>query len=303
MTAEQYARIRAQDPRYRGKSTFYPNHHHKSLPNVDLNLGSSTLPRTTTRTTDNETSLRGDKVATATSSTSLYDNVASGNQSTASNAAENTSRQNKSDTSTMTSMGTQSVGTQNQLGQDDNVHGQPNQRNEESSKSEGTQAGGTLQQKLTKTASIGTGTRSKDHNEELVSEKQQIDFFYSSWHLPFQCREAHEMHHSLINGSKRNKSKSTEDMNIGKENILSIVAKKKINIHIVADTGTLKRMYKPMQSTESPVTSPEMGRRRYNYYNSATNTVHNHPLHSSHFINSNNTMPSRQQASRFSGSR
>jgi hypothetical protein len=130
-------------------------------------LGSSTLPRTTTRTTEIETSLRGEKVATATSSTSLYDNVASGNQSTASNVAENSGRQNKSDTSTMTSMGTQSVGTQNQ---DDNVHGQSNQRNEESSKSEGTQAGGTLQQKLTKTASIGTGTRSKDHNEELVIE-------------------------------------------------------------------------------------------------------------------------------------
>jgi hypothetical protein len=109
-------------------------------------------------------------VATATSSTSLYDNVAPGNQPSGpanlGGNQENSNRQNKSDTSTMTSMGTQSVGTQNQ---EDNVHSQLNQRTDEGSKSEGTQAGGTLQPTLTKTASIGTGTRSKDHNEELVS--------------------------------------------------------------------------------------------------------------------------------------
>lgn len=39
------------------------------------------------------------------------------------------------------------------------------------------------------------------------------------------------------------------------------------------DTNTLKRMVKPMPSTESPVTSPEMGRRRYNYYNNNINTA------------------------------
>lgn len=42
-------------------------------------LGSSTLPRNAGR--GNETELGRDKVAAATSSTSLYDNVASGNQS------------------------------------------------------------------------------------------------------------------------------------------------------------------------------------------------------------------------------
>ncbi|KAL9701518.1 hypothetical protein quinque_004959 [Culex quinquefasciatus] len=57
MTAEQYARIRAQDPRYRG---------------------SSTLPRATNRATETET-LRSEKIATATSSTSLYDNVGANN--------------------------------------------------------------------------------------------------------------------------------------------------------------------------------------------------------------------------------
>lgn len=32
------------------------------------------------------------------------------------------------------------------------------------------------------------------------------------------------------------------------------------------DSNTLKRMLKPMPSLESPVTSPEMSRRRYHYY-------------------------------------
>lgn len=96
------------------------------------------------------------------------------------------------------------------------------------------------------------------------------------------------MHHNIINNNTRRKTKSTEDMNV--------------------DTSTLKRMLKPMPSTESPVTSPEMGRRRYNYYNAnAANTLgpqhmHQHGMH--HIMNNNNIM-SRQssQSSRFSGSR
>lgn len=40
-----------------------------------LFLGSSTLPRATTRATETDVT-RGDKVTAATSSTSLYDNVA-----------------------------------------------------------------------------------------------------------------------------------------------------------------------------------------------------------------------------------
>lgn len=73
----------------------------------------------------------------------------------------------------------------------------------------------------------------------------------------------------------------------------------------------MKRMPKPMPSTESPATSPEMGRRRYNYYNSSTNTPHSHQhsIHNSHMlnnnINNNNTFgrPPSGQSSRFSGSR
>lgn len=65
-------------------------------------------------------------------------------------------------------------------------------------------------------------------------------------------------------------------------------------------------MLKPMPSTESPVTSPEMGRRRYNYYNANTmNAPHMlQHSHAPHIMNNNNSL-SRQtsQSSRFSGSR
>lgn len=47
-------------------------------------IGSSTLPRATTRGTETD-GMRGDKVTAATSSTSLYDNV-SGNQNNQINA-------------------------------------------------------------------------------------------------------------------------------------------------------------------------------------------------------------------------
>ncbi|XP_058835327.1 protein still life, isoform SIF type 1 isoform X1 [Topomyia yanbarensis] len=260
MTAEQYARIRAQDPRYRG---------------------SSTLPRATNRATETET-LRSEKIATATSSTSLYDNVgANTTQGTAINTQDTGSRQTKSqETSTMTNVGTvtSSSVTQNhvgsQIGQDEaNSNMGTGQRSgEETSKSEGTQAGGTLQQteRSTKTTSTGTGTRTKDFSDDI-------------------SREQHDMHHNLINNNqaaRRNKSKSTEDMNI--------------------DTSTMKRMLKPMPSAESPVTSPEMGRRRYNYYNSATNTphTHQHTIHNAHMLNNNGTISrNASQNSRFSGSR
>lgn len=92
------------------------------------------------------------------------------------------------------------------------------------------------------------------------------------------------------------------------------------------DTSTLKRMLKPMPSTESPVTSPEMGRRRYNYYNAnVANTLGPQHMHQHgggmgvgmgmipggpggggmhHITNNNNTMGRvSSQSSRFSGSR
>jgi len=177
-----------------------------------------------------------------------------------------TLQRQKSDTSTMTV--TASVGTQQnhiglQISQDDSNDKQT-QRSEETSKSEGTQAGGTLQHQKTavKTSiSTGTGTRSKDYNENIMHEHQMIS-------------------------NKRNKSKSTEDMNV--------------------DSGTLKKMLKPIHGQESPVTSPEMGRRRYSYYNAATNTAphgHQHIIHSNHMPNNNSMSRQSSQSSRFSGSR
>lgn len=83
------------------------------------------------------------------------------------------------------------------------------------------------------------------------------------------------------------------------------------SLPLLVDSIQMKRMPKPMPSTESPATSPEMGRRRYNYYNSSTNTPHSHQhsIHNSHMlnnnINNNNTFgrPPSGQSSRFSGSR
>lgn len=246
------------------------------LRNIELKLerlkfefkfpGSSTLPRTTTRT-DSESGRAGDKVAAATSSTSLYDNVATSNSQTGgvttasggqtTDGAGTGQRPVKSETGTMTStepMST-SVGTQNHVGSQSQEDGSTLQR-QETSKSEGTQAGGTLQQSHKSTTSTGT-----------------------------------EMHHNIINNNtstRRSKSKSTEDMNI------------------FSDSSTLKRMMKPMPSTESPVTSPEMTRRRYNYYNTGTNTMHSHQhggMHNSHILNNNTLSRPPSQTSRFSGSR
>lgn len=62
-----------------------------------------------------------------------------------------------------------------QIGQDD----VPNLKTEETSKSEGTQAGGTLQHHSantasTKSTSTGTGTRTKDYNDEMVCRNVNI---------------------------------------------------------------------------------------------------------------------------------
>ncbi|XP_041976629.1 protein still life, isoform SIF type 1 isoform X3 [Aricia agestis] len=255
MTQEQYSRLRAQDPRYR----------------------SSTLPRTTNRAIETEGQApaagRSDKVAAATSSTSLYDNVANSqaNQAPPKPAARQTdtqapSRTTKSqETSTMTTNTstapktvTASVGTH---GTNTNEE-QSNQHQEH--KSEGVQAGGTLTSK-----SSSTSTR-KDH-----VHNKSVD--YGDGNDSSRESDRHTMHnHNVINnntsGSRRTKSKSTEDMNM--------------------DSTTLKRMLKPMPSTESPVTSPEMGRRRYGGTapcpSSCTHHRHHpHHGHYAHVVNNN----------------
>ncbi|CAH1128391.1 unnamed protein product [Ceutorhynchus assimilis] len=256
MTAEQYARLRAQDPRYRG---------------------SSTLPRATRMP---ETEGKIEKIAAATSSTSLYDNIGATqtsslpgikiNQREGSQTKQTRDRgvQPQSDTSTMTSNSstcpktvTASVGTEN------NVETQVNHQTESQSQttdqqqqSESTQAGGETISTSTKTASAST---KKEHH--ILSNAKSVDYSDMEMSRDPEFRSGH-MHNNVSNNlqSRRNKSKSSEDMN--RENGMSL------------DSNTLKRMLKPMPSQESPVTSPEMGRKRYHYYN------HHQPRH----INNNN---------------
>ncbi|KAL0840359.1 hypothetical protein ABMA28_015620 [Loxostege sticticalis] len=284
MTQEQYARLRAQDPRYR----------------------SSTLPRTTTRAIETEagsaggTANRTDKVAAATSSTSLYDNVANAqpaHQAPPKPAARQSEQQpparpaKSQETSTMTtntstapktvtaSVGTRSDSTtteETQIAAGGNAtqHGQD-------LKSEGVQAGGTL------TSSKSSATSTRSGKEHLQHMPKSVD--YGDGNESGRESERHSAHHhNVINnntsGSRRTKSKSTEDMNM--------------------DSSTLKRMLKPMPSTESPVTSPEMGRRRYGAAGPCPPSCgahgHRHPQHPhhshySHIVNNNSRQSSQRR--------
>jgi T-lymphoma invasion and metastasis-inducing protein 1 len=335
MTAEQYARLRAQDPRYRGE-----DERSWGCDDEGVVSGSSTLPRAQTRATD--TDGRTDKVTAATSSTSLYDNVgatqtgstqgdvcdknmlAIGNQSSTGGVptgvvtrlsvpgTKGTQRegsqtrqmrdrgvqQQSQETSTMTSNTatgpktvTASVGTQNNVGsQVVQTETQSQTQTTESTKTEGTQAGGTLQMN-TKTSSTSTRPPLRDNAHHVLTNTKSVDYSEIDMVREVDLRNAH--HHNLLNNNitnRRNKSKSTEDMN--RENSMSL------------DSNTLKRMLKPMPSAESPVTSPEMGRRRYNYYN---NHHHRHPNNNGRHSEPESGHPHPRSAmaqnSRFSGSR
>lgn len=109
-------------------------------------------------------------------------------------------------------------------------------------KSEGTQAGGTLQSKLLRKEQLHH-TKSADYTE---LEMQNGNLF------------------NIVNNNHghRSKSKSTDDMRI--ENAQ--------NGGISLDSNTLKRMLKPMPSIDSPVTSPEMTRKRHSHH-----SYHYHP--------------------------
>ncbi|XP_063621465.1 protein still life, isoform SIF type 1 isoform X2 [Cydia splendana] len=279
MSQEQYARLRAQDPRYR----------------------SSTLPRTSARAMEAEASAaaaRTDKVAAATSSTSLYDNV-TGSQPAHQPPPKPAARQTDSqpptrppksqETSTMTTNTstapktvTASVGTHGtNTNEESQASGGASAQHGQDLKSEGVQAGGTL----TTSKSSSTSTRP---GKEHLQHTKSID--YGDGNESSRESERHSMHHhNVINnntsGSRRTKSKSTEDMNM--------------------DSSTLKRMLKPMPSTESPVTSPEMGRRRYGGAGPCPPACGAHPhrhgphLHHAHHTHAANNN-SRQTSQRYS---
>ncbi|XP_066143980.1 protein still life, isoform SIF type 1 isoform X2 [Euwallacea fornicatus] len=246
MTAEQYARLRAQDPRYRG---------------------SSTLPRST-RVPDTEGKI--EKITAATSSTSLYDNITATQTAslpglkTAQREGSQTKQtrdrgiQPQADTSTMTTNSsttpktvTASVGTEsNSVETQANQIESQSQTSDQQQQSEGTQAGEPLSV-ASKSAGASTKGSLKDHH--VLSSTKSVD--YSEMEMNRDPEFRGHLHNNVSNNiqARRSKSKSSEDMN--RENGMSL------------DSNILKRMLKPMTSQESPVTSPEMSRKRYHYYN------------------------------------
>ncbi|EZA58285.1 Protein still life, isoform SIF type [Ooceraea biroi] len=250
MTAEQYARLRSQDPRYRNS------------------CGPSTLPRTTARLNDIETTPGRDKITATTSNASLYDNVnnPSATPGKTPKAGDSIKKEKQNETCQTTpktanvGIGTVTVGSQassytykidspedkstiSPKKQKQSQDSSTQQNGTEMLKSEGTQAGGTLQSKSLRKEQLHH-TKSADYTE---LEMQNGNLF------------------NIVNNNHghKSKSKSTDDMRI--ENAQ--------NGGISLDSNTLKRMLKPMPSIDSPVTSPEMTRKRHNHHHS----YHYHP--------------------------
>ncbi|KAK1123241.1 hypothetical protein K0M31_008872 [Melipona bicolor] len=245
MTPEQLARFRSQEARYRGF------------------CGTSTLPRTMARSTEVEMTPARDKITAATSSASLYDNVNNTNVTPGktSKAGESKQKEKQNETCQTTpktaNVGIETVTVGSQIdspeekvagispkkGQKQNQDSSIQQNNTEMLKSEGTQAGGTLQNKSLRKDQLHH-TKSADYTD---LEMQNGNIF------------------NIVNNNhsgKKSKSKSTDDMRI--ENAQ--------NGGINLDSNTLKRMLKPISSIDSPVTSPEMTRKRHSHHN-----YHYHP--------------------------
>ncbi|XP_076397977.1 guanine nucleotide exchange factor still life isoform X9 [Megachile rotundata] len=248
MTPEQFARLRNQEARYRGFS------------------GTSTLPRTMARSTEMEMTPAREKITAATSSASLYDNVNNANATpgkTPKAAGESTKQKEKQNETCQTTPKTANVGIETvtvgsqidspeekgassispKKSQKQSQDTSTQQNGGETLKSEGTQAGGTLQNKSLRKEQLHH-TKSADYTD---LEMQNGNIF------------------NIVNnnhGGKKSKSKSTDDMRI--ENAQ--------NGGISLDSNTLKRMLKPMSSIDSPVTSPEMTRKRHSHH-----SYHYHP--------------------------
>ncbi|XP_026674402.1 protein still life, isoform SIF type 1 isoform X2 [Ceratina calcarata] len=245
MTPEQFARFRSQEARYRGFCT------------------TSTLPRTMARSTEVEMTPGRDKITTATSSASLYDNVnnTSATPGKTPKAGESKQKEKQNETCQTTpktanvGIETVTVGSQIDSPEEKDVAVSPKRSQKQSQdlstqqngtemlKSEGTQAGGTLQNKSLRKEQLHH-TKSADYTD---LEMQNGNIF------------------NIVNNNhsgKKSKSKSTDDMRI--ENAQ--------NGGISLDSNTLKRMLKPMSSIDSPVTSPEMTRKRHSHH-----SYHYHP--------------------------
>lgn len=295
MPPEQFARLRNQDARYRGscgtitsfRSIPFTSQGRLAWTFLSLWIGASTLPRTMARSTEMEMTPGREKITAATSSASLYDNVNNANATPGktpkgSEASKPKEKQNETCQTTPKTanvgIGTVTVGSQVNFlmryrdrwhrscqiitttclqidspeEKGSTISPKKSQKNQDTStqqngtetlKSEGTQAGGTLQNKTLRKEQLHQ-TRSVDYTE---LEMQNGNIF------------------NIVNNNntgRKLKSKSTDDMRI--ENAQ--------NGGISLDSNTLKRMLKPMSSIDSPVTSPEMTRKRHSHHN-----YHYHP--------------------------
>ncbi|XP_039294133.1 protein still life, isoform SIF type 1 [Nilaparvata lugens] len=295
MTADQYARLRAQDPRYRG---------------------SSTLPRAQSRVsdvTDGRSSTLGDKVTAATSSTSLYDNVSGGakqqqqQQATtatvaataATSATSAAGRQTQTTRDRETSTPGGKLNTTNHVASQ--VAGSQTEDGQETSKSEGTQAGGVISGgggggKMT-TGTCTPRLGGKDQPKAGGDYSEGTDMVREA-----ELRAANN-NNNINNINNNNRARSTANNNNNK-------VCKEDRSGMSLDSNTLKRMLKPMPSLESPVTSPEMTRRGYNYYNHHNthhfnyhpNSTGNNNSRGRHIMSESDTL-SRHKANRFSSSR
>ncbi|XP_046664530.1 protein still life, isoform SIF type 1 isoform X6 [Homalodisca vitripennis] len=279
MTADQYARLRAQDPRYRG---------------------SSTLPRAQSRVSDvadGRVSTLGDKVTAATSSTSLYDNV-SGREANKPAAAGNRQTRDRETSTPGGKLNNSNHATTQVPAQSQTEEGQ------ETSKSEGTQAGGTVS-----STKMTTGTCTPRLTKDAQPSQQHKatggpDYAEGTDMVREAELRAANNNNNINNINNNNRGRTTNNNNnkMGKDDVRSGGGGMSV------DSNTLKRMLKPMPSLESPVTSPEMTRRRYNYYNHHGNLHYNHHGNNTsnnnarHVLSESETM-SRHKGNRFSGSR
>ncbi|XP_065201783.1 protein still life, isoform SIF type 1 isoform X2 [Planococcus citri] len=263
MTADQYARLKAQDPRFRGSSTL-PRTQSKSENGTDVS-GSNTLPSR-------------DKVTTGTSSGSLYDTVGSDKSKSTGSIKQMKDRETATPGGKISSHITANAqtphattSTSTSTSQTDDTEG--------TCKSEGVQAG------IHKT-STGTCTpRLSVSGKDYMDDPNIIVNHMSSSNVG---------HGRNIRSNTMNKY-MRDDLRRGAGNGMNV------------DSNTLKRMLKPMPSLESPVTSPEMSRRRYHYYplNAAQGGGYYHHMNDSARDGalSEPETHSRHRPSRISGSR
>ncbi|XP_015436114.1 PREDICTED: protein still life, isoform SIF type 1-like [Dufourea novaeangliae] len=247
MTPEQFARLRNQEARYRSF------------------CDTSTLPRTMARSTEMEMTPGREKITAATSSASLYDNVNNTSATpgkTSKVSGDSTKQKEKQNETCQTTPKTANVGIETvtvgsqidspeekgtmaspKKSQKQNQDTSTEQNGTEMLKSEGTQAGGTLQNRS--------------------SRKEQLHHTKSADYTDLEIQNGNIFNTVNNNhGGKKPKSKSTDDMRI--ENAQ--------NGGISLDSNTLKRMLKPISSIDSPVTSPEMTRKRHSHH-----SYHYHP--------------------------